>query len=98
MPRTGSAVTSTVAVAIAAVARSALSARDAPVAGIPSPRGAMSTVAATGAREVPARIDRAGGAGEHGAPPLSAQLQPVAVGAALKVSPEGSVAVRVGSL
>ena len=97
--RTGSGVTSTVAVVVAAVARSALSARDAAVCRDPVAEGAMSTVAVTGARGVPAGIDPSVEVQVSTVlPPLSAQLHPVVVGAAAKVSPEGSVAVRVGSL
>ena len=96
---TGGAVTSTVAVVVAGVAWSALSARDTAAWSGPEARGEISTVAVTLPSEVPALI---GAALEVQVStvlePLSAQLQPLAVGAALNVSPAGRVAARVGSL
>ena len=94
----GGAVTPTVAVALAVVAWSALSANDADVCRVPDAEDEISTVAVTSASGVPAVI---GASVEVQVstvlPPLSAQLHPVAVGAAAKVSPDGRVAVRTGS-
>ena len=98
--KTGVAVTSTVAVAPAAVAASPLSVSTAVVSSDPSgaPK-AISTVAVTGVSAVPAAI----GADDEPQvstvpPPLRAQLHPPATGATANVSPAGRVALRVGSL
>ena len=95
----GVAVTSTVAVAPPAVARSALSTSVADVCSDPAAEEAMSTVAVMSASDVPAGI---GAAVEVQVstvpPPLRAQVHPVTVGAAANVSPVGRVVVRIGSL
>jgi hypothetical protein len=90
---TGGAVTLTVAVVLAVVAASVLSASAAVVCSDPEAEEEMSTVAVTEASVVPAEI---GAAVELQVstvpPPLSAQLQPETDGAAANVSPVGRVA------
>jgi hypothetical protein len=97
--RTGGAVTPTVAVTLAVVARSVLSTREAVAWSDPDAEDEMSTVAVTVARVVPAVI---GASVEVQVStvltPFSAQFHPVGVGAAAKVSPGGREAVRVGSV
>ena len=96
---TGAAVTSTVAVAPPAVARSALSTSVADVCSDPAAEEAMSTVAVTSASAVPAGIGAAVEVQVRTVPPpLRAQLHPVTVGAAANVPPDGRVAERIGSL
>jgi hypothetical protein len=96
---TGVAVARTVAVALAVVAASALSASDAAICRGPEAVGATSTVAVTSLSVVPAVIGASVEVQVSTAPPpLSEQFHPVALGAAAKVSPDGRVAERVGSL
>jgi hypothetical protein len=84
---------------VAVVAASAPSASDAVVCSVPAADGAMLTIAVTAESAVPAAIGARIEVQVSATPaPLNPQLQPVAVGAAANVSPEGSVAVRVGSL
>ena len=95
---TGSAVTSTVAVAVAGVARSAASESDTVVCRSADAAGEMSTVAVTPASAVPAGIGVDDVQVRTVEPTSSPQLQPPIAGAAAKVSPDGRVAVRIGSL
>jgi predicted secreted protein len=93
MSSTGVAVTSTVAVVLAVVAASALSASAAVVCNDPEAEEEMSTVAVTVASTVPAGIRAAVELQVSTVPPpLSAQLHPETDGAAANVSPVGRVA------
>ena len=98
MSSTGVAVTSTVAVVLAVVAASELSASEAVVCRDPDAEDPTSTVAVTAGRDVPAGIGARVEVQVSTVPPaLRAQLHPVATGAAANVSPDGRVAVRAGS-
>ena len=95
----GSAVTSTQAAAVAAVARSALSSSETSVSSDPNGASAeMSTVALTSGRAAPATmVARVEVQVSRALPPLREQLHPVTDGAAANVSPTGRVAMRTGS-
>jgi hypothetical protein len=96
--RTGGAVTSIEAVAPVAVAMSAASVSEAVTFNVPDAEDEMTTVAVTAANDVPAEIGAEVEVQVSTVPPLlSEQLHPVALGAAENVSPEGNVAVRIGS-
>ena len=87
------------AAVVAVVAWSALSERATAVCRSPDVPEEMRTATVTGASGAPAAI---GAAVEMQVstrlPPLRAQVHPVTDGAETKVSPEGRLAVRVGSL